>query len=239
MLSKHAFRTAALCTLFAFSSLAAGCSNSNADQKKEAVNLFFESWNRLCEADSLKAHGDMNLLRVDLDFNAAYQSQPAELAFLGKGSVAGQSVDADFYIRDGHTYLNYAGTKSSSLAANLGINEEDGFHMPNPFLELSRSERENLFESVKVEGNEYTFVLKPSEVAKFLDSYGAVDVDKTVLEVEIENKTIRELSIDLKGTYDIDVASTPLTFQADIEIDQVGGTVQIDFPSDLASWPVQ
>ncbi len=80
---------------------------------------------------------------------------------------------------------------------------------------------------------------KPSEVAKFLDSYGAVEVDKTVLEVEIENKTIRELSIDLKGTYDIDVASTPLSFQADIEIDQVGGTVPIDFPSDLASWPVQ
>lgn len=230
-----AYRNILMSSVLACSMLLGGCSGQKADTAK-AADLFFASFNHLCEADTLKGHGTLTAMSSTLPLEFALISSPAqaELLWGESGNPA-----AAFYLRDGSTYLNYMGTKSSSKAVNLGINPDEPLHLPNPFLEIPREDREKLFDSVKVDGNAYSFVINPSEMAKFLDSYGAVKVQNASLDTVIENEMISSLSLKIEGTYSVDTASTPLNLAADLTIDEAGDPIEIVWPDDLSSWPQQ
>lgn len=219
-----------LIPVLSVSFLLGGCGQDS--KLRQASNTFFEAFNHLCEADTLSMDGHADLLGIDADFTFALDSSDQQAALVA--DAKGQPIE--FYIRNGKTYLNYLGTKSSSLAANLGIEKNTPLHLPNPFLELDGGQRAALFDKVQIDGDRYIFTLNRQKLAAFLDDYGAVDVQSASLETSIVNGQFESLRLEIDGTYDIDIASTPLdatlTFD-DILVDQL---VSIDFPSDLNSW---
>lgn len=227
---------ASLAAALAFSFAFAGCS-SNEQSVKDAANLFFESFNHLCEADTLKVSGTLDLIGTQSQISAQMISSPAQLA-LSLGQPNAEPL-IDFYLRDGRTYLNAMGTKTASVAENIGISKDQKLHLPNPFLELSREERAKLFDSVKVKDDVYTFVINNREAEKFLDYYGAAKVNKATLVTTIHDDVINTLSIDIDGTYEIDTASSDLDLKADLVIEQVGGKMTIDFPADLDTYKTE
>lgn len=223
------------CTLsLASLSLLAGCQTNSS--KAAAVDAFFTAYNKLCEASSLKAEGTIDFSGLEADYTAAYTSTPQALAITA--TSAGLPF-ASFYIRDDKTYLNYLGTKSSSIASNIGITEDQEFHLPNPFLELSRSEREDLFESANTKGDLYTFTFNPSKLNPLLDSYGALAIERGTLEAEIVANELRSIDLDLHGRYDIESASADFDLDATMQIVAVGENVTISFPDDLNTWNEQ
>lgn len=233
----HHSRSALLCTCILGGSLTfAGCSKPSTDVRS-AADLFFSSYNHLCEADTLDVSGTVDVAGLSGDYKAQMVAKPAELALQFENDADGLQIA--FYIKDGKTYLNYMGTKSSSVAANIGIEEDTELHLPNPFLEISRSDREKLFDSVKVSNDTYTFTLNRSETEKFLDSYGAVEVNKAILEATIENETLRSMSIEVDGIYSVDKTGSPLSLKASMNVDAADTPVTVEFPDDLTSWPVQ
>lgn len=208
--------------------LMGGCSQS--PSAAQAANAFFEAYNHLCEADALQAGGTLNLQGQSADYTASFTSSPQQLAlslfFTDNNSVG-------FYIKDGKTYLDYFGTRSSSDASKLGISADEPFHLPNPFLELSRQEREDLFSSVTLSEDTYTFTFKNSEMEKFLDNYGAVKVSHASMQATIKEGELTWMSIDVEGVYDIGTQSTDLSLQGDCSIEKIGEPVQVDFPADM------
>lgn len=220
------------CTLSLSSlSLLAGCQSGSS--KAAAVDAFFTAYNKLCEASSLEAEGTIEFSGLEAAYTAAYTSSPQALAI---SATSGGLPFASFYIRDGKTYLNYLGTKSSSIASNIGITEDQEFHLPNPFLELSKSEREALFDSVSVNGDAYTFTFNPSKLNPLLDSYGALAIERGTLEAEIVESELRSIDLDLHGKYDIQSASADFDLDMVMQILAVDENVTISFPDDLDTW---
>lgn len=210
--------------------LFAGCSRDSS--LKKASVTFFEAFNHLCEADTLSLQGQIALLGIDADFSLLLDSPEQQAALTGstnQGHIA-------FYLRDGRTYLDYLGTKSASLASNVGIKSDTPLRLPNPFLELDQTARNKVFDSVKMDGDSYAFVMNRSIVSSFLDSYGAVDVDSATLDTVIHDGQIESLQLDVSGTYDIGSAKAPLDLTLDVDDILIDQTVTIDFPADLDSW---
>ncbi len=226
-------KTRLLCGVLSLSSLGllGGCQNTGS--KAAAVDTFFTAYNRLCEASSLEAEGTIEFSGLETGFSAAYTSKPQAVAI--KATSSGLPL-ASFYIRDGKTYLDYLGTRSSSVAANLGLTDDNEFHLPNPFLELSRQEREALFDSAKVEGDVYTFTFNPSKINTLLDSYGALSIEQGMLEAEIVDGQMRSVDLDLHGVYDIQSASADFDLEAEIKILAMDENVVVAFPDDLSTW---
>lgn len=214
--------------------LLGGCT-SNKDNLETAADTLFSAYNHLCEASSLSAKGSVDAQGIFATYTAAFTSSPQQLAINAKLGQ-GETKPVDFYIKDGKTYLNYMGTKSSSLSQNIGINPEDGFHLTNPFLELDREKRADLFESVEVKENTYTFVVKNSTAEDVLDDLGAADVKKCILKATIEDDQIKNLYFQLDGALDTGSSAMDVALEATAEILSVDQPVDIQFPSDLDSW---
>lgn len=209
-----------------------GCSGS-ADVKT-ASNEFFEAFNHLCEADSLKAEGELDTMGLAGDFSAAFTSDPSGLSFIYTPDGA-QPIS--FYIRDGRTYLDFMGTKSSSEAENIGIAKDQAFHIPNLFLDLSREDREKLFDQVKVDQDTYTFRFNTGELEKMLDGYGAVKVDRGQLKATLVDGQLEAMTIDVEGQFDVGTAQTDLDLYLEANFSDIDQPITIDYPVDLASWP--
>lgn len=221
------------------SSLLGGCSKQpqNRAELEQAANLFFESVNHLFESDAMAFEGEFTMMGSDLPYQAAIITDPAQIS-LSAGWDADNPLIA-FYLKDGKTYLNSMGTKTSSVAENIGLPSNGKLTLTNPFNELSRQDRLALFDAVSVNGNTYTFTVNPNELAKFLDSYGAVTIEKATLTAGIEDTILSDVSIDLKGTYAVDKASTALDFNGSLHVTELGDKVQIVFPDDLASYTTE
>ncbi len=216
-----------------------GCQQNQPDPTlQKASNTFFEAFNHMCEANSLQIQGSAETPTFSAEFTAAFTSQPQELAldiFFTDGH------DIGFYIDDGKTYLNYMGTKSSSEASKIGISSTEEFHLPNPFLQLSREDRAEFFKSVEVhesqidgqEATTYTFTINPTEANKLLDYYGAVKTDKAQLQATICDQEITGMIINFQGVYDLEVSQTNLSLSAQAQVIKMNEKVEVHFPADL------
>ena len=103
-----------------------GCqANSN---HSALTDLFFSSYNHLCEAETLSVNGTIRLSDLSSDLYIAFNQSPVEVAIT---TDLPEDQQIEFYICDGKTYLNFFGTKSQSLAANIGIEDSSDFHLPN------------------------------------------------------------------------------------------------------------
>ncbi len=216
-----------------------GCQSNQPDATlQKASNTFFEAFNHMCEADSLQIQGSADTPTFSAQFTAAFTSKPQELAldiFFTDGH------DIGFYIEDGKTYLNYMGTKSSSEASKIGISSTEDFHLPNPFLHLSREDRAEFFKSVEIhesqiddqEATTYTFIINPTEANKLLDYYGAIKTEKAQLQATICGEEITGMIIEFQGVYDLEISQTNLFLSAQAEVLKMNENVEVKFPADL------
>lgn len=212
--------------------LLTGCQS---DSKKSAyTDLFFSAFNHLCEAETLSVDGTIRLSDLSTNIFGAYTSNPLEVAL--KTSL-GPDQDVAFYIKDGKTYLNYAGTKSQSLAANIGIEDDTNFHIPNPFLDLNRKERDAIFQSITKDDDDfYTYTIAPVMMEKLIDDFGAADIERAVMKTKIVNEQIQSLQLEVEGELEIGTSASPIDLEITLSPIVVDQDVQIDFPDDLSSW---
>lgn len=230
----------AMAVSFAASSLLlSGCSQpaSKQEELERASNLFFESVNHLFENDAVSFDGELSIMGMQVPYTAAIISDPAEIA-LSAGSEQGSPLVA-FYLKEGKTYLDYMGVKTSSVAENIGLPANGKLTLTNPFNELSREDRLALFDAVEIKGDIYTFTINPAELAKTLDSFGAVSIERATLSASIEDANLESLSLDLKGTYDIDTASSSLNFTGSLNVCETGNDVTIVYPDDLDTYTAE
>ncbi len=216
-----------------------GCQSNPPDTTlQKASNTFFEAFNHMCEANSLQIQGSADTPTFSAEFTATFTSKPQELAlniFFTDGH------DIGFYIEDGKTYLDYMGTKSSSEASKIGISSSEDFHLPNPFLQLSREDRAEFFKAVEVhesqidekEATTYTFTINPTEANKLLDYYGAIKTEKAQLQATICEEEITGMIIDFQGVYDLEISQTNLSLSAQAQVIKMNEEVEVHFPADL------
>lgn len=226
------FRFCLSLIILCLSVLTAGCSNQK--EKEEDLSSVFTAVNHLCEADTLAASGTYDITNIGKgDFRLWIDNDSKlEIAF---DTGENPRLEIGFYLRDGKTYLNFLGTKSQSLAANIGIEPDTRLQVYNPFLDLDESQRAELFSSVSRNGNEYTLEINKQKLAAYLDSYGSVGVKKAVVTADIENDEIRNLSIDLQIRTTM-TATMDITAKIDLHVDSMNEPLDIPWPEDLASW---
>lgn len=215
------------CTILCF----AGCSK---DQKTKDTDTFFTALNHLFEAQTLQ-----------LDGNVAYNEAAGTFGFWldqkGRLSLAleiepeGAKTIA-FYIRDGKTYLNYMGTKTQSIVQNIGLKDDSKLSLYNPFLNLNRSERAALFDSISKNGNEYTFVINKTKLQTLLDSYGSLSLDKAEMSTVIEDGELEELTLEITGAINMTGEPTAIALDAQIHTEAMNESITIPYPDDLEQY---
>lgn len=211
----------------------AGCSNDE-KSKTAAVSAFFSAFNKLCEASSFEADGSITLSGLDLDYQIELdQSDDPEVALKVQ---SGGSDLASFYIHDEKTYLDFQGTKSQSVASNIGLNPGEKISILNPFLDLSVSERNALFDSYSVKDDTYTFTINPNKLETFLDNYGSVSISKATLKAVITDSELKSMDLDIQGSMAYNGSSDSMTIQFTMNVDSMNQKLDIVFPDDLDSW---
>lgn len=211
----------------------AGCGQNSS--LKQASSTFFRAFNKVSSADSLDLAGDLGALGIAGDFQWKSNSDPQQAAL----QIDTEEGTYSFYLNEGKTYLDALGTKSSSLAENIGIDADTRLRLPNPFLDMDETERDALFDSVKIEEDTYTFQINPDKLAAFFDSYGAVYVSSASLQCEIVDGEMKTFVFDMQGTYDIDIAQADTPIHIAVDILSADDPVDITFPNDLNTWPAQ
>ena len=210
-----------------------GCqANSN---HSALTDLFFSSYNHLCEAETLSVNGTIRLSDLSSDLYIAFNQSPIEVAIT---TDLPEDQQIEFYICDGKTYLNFFGTKSQSLAANIGIEDSSDFHLPNPFLNLNRKERDAIFESITKEDEEnvYTYTIRPVMMEKLIDDYGAANIERAVIKTKIVNEQFQSINLEVKGGLEIGNSTSPIDLSLSLDPIQVDEPVDIHFPADLTTW---
>lgn len=210
----------------------AGCSQKATQADKDAV---YAAWNQLCEATSLEAEGSYEFNGNKGDFQLWMDDSTdngPQVAFLfGPGG----SDPSAFYLKDLKTYLNFNGTKSQSLASNLGITKDTKLTAYNPLLDLDAQSRDHLFSSVTVDNGSYVFDLDKTGLQDLLDEYGSFQCEKAQITFRLEQDEISEINIDCKGTVDMGV-SVGINVKADIQIIEINQPVTFPWPDDLDSY---
>lgn len=221
----------------------AGCSKAN-DTETAAI-AFFDALHKTMSAQSLVVEGTGEAkagLSGQLDVRVALdQKSDLQLAATTSLSAYGMKLDPflDFYIRDGKTYLNSQGTKSSSTLSALGLDESTKLSAADPFLSLTDTEKAALFKSAAIKGDTYEFQLDPTRMGTLLDSMGGADISEGNVTAVISDGYVTRLSLHIAGTQTMDGKSQDFEFSIDLNADDINKDINIDWPSDLASWPVQ
>lgn len=228
---KLKFQTLALsaaCSALLF----AGCAGQT--DKKAAVDRLFKGIQHLTEAQSMEVQGSVATSEWQTPFVLSYETKP-QLSM----ELTGQLGDApySFYIRDEKTYLDFNGTKSQSLLKNL--TGEDGDNLDgliNPFLDLNSSQRMDLFESVTLEDDVYTYSFNKKGLSKLIDAYQTFEPSKARLEVEFDQEEIKSFALNIEGHVAMDSLSAEITLKIDADIDSLNQPVDIEYPEGMENW---
>ena len=216
------------------------CTACSSGQKPDAQQMqtFYTAFNQMLEAKTLYAKGKVSSANFQTGFSLwiDQEKRPMEIAFATE-PVLGQSVS--FYVKDGKTYLDFLGTKSQSVASNLGITADTTLSFYNPLLDLTDAEKEELFTSATIDGDQYSFQFNTSKLASFLDSYGALTFAKANMYATVKDGKIKSIAFNAAGT--ISMGEAKSTFDGRLQLNEIviNQPVDVSWPSDLASWPVQ
>ncbi|WP_276814623.1 hypothetical protein [Faecalibaculum rodentium] len=234
-----------LCTLMmalVCSLTLAACSQGQGTEKRQASLAFFDALHKTLMAQSMEIEGTADI-STNMSLSGGFhlylnQKQDLELALEVDGSAMGIPVNDvfNFYIRDGKTYLNSMGTKSQSLAENIGLKPGEKLESWDPFLSMTDEQKEKCFKSVSVSGDQYRFEIDPVSLAYYLDSLGSTTVDRADMEATIKDGTLTALKLDLEGVYRIQDQSQPFTAVVDMEAEDINKDVAVPYPADLANW---
>ncbi|WP_297566659.1 hypothetical protein [uncultured Faecalibaculum sp.] len=218
------------------------CSQAGENEKKQAALTFFDALHKTMTAESMEVEGSADIkagTSISGDFHLYLnQKDDLQLAFLVNGSAMGIPVGDlfNFYIRDGRTYLNAMGTKSQSLAENIGLKPGEKLESWDPFLSLTDEEKVNCFKSVSVKGDAYHFVIDAADLAYTLDSMGSTTLSRADMDATIQDGILQGLKLDLEGEYRISDQSQPFTAAITMQARDVDGNVTVPYPADLDSW---
>lgn len=215
------------CTILCF----AGCSK---DQKTKDTDTFFTALNHLFEAQTLQLDGNVAYNEAAGTFGF-WLNQKGRLSLALEIEPEGAKTIA-FYIRDGKTYLNYMGTKTQSIVQNIGLKDDSKLSLYNPFLNLNRSERAALFDSISKNGNEYTFVINKTKLQTLLDSYGSLSLDKAEMSAVIEDGELEELTLEITGAINMTGEPTAIALDAQIHTEAMNESITIPYPDDLEQY---
>lgn len=204
-------------------------------EKVKNAQTFFTAFNHLLEADTLHLQGSWSAQSASqtFDFYLDQQNQLECALFLGSPADNSQ---VDFFIRDGKTYLDYQGTTSQSLAENIGIQKDTRLDVYNPFLDLNDQQRADLFDSITVDEDTYTFQINPGSLSTLLDSYGTAQVRQAVMTAVIEKDELRSLDLQIEGTIAAAGKSDALHIRLQVKTDSINEPVQIPWPDNLSSY---
>lgn len=220
-----------------------GCSQGSGTQ--DAAVTFFDALHKTMSAQSMVLEGEGEAqagLSGKLKVHAVLdQRSDLQAAVTTTLTAYGLTLDPflDFYIRDGHTYLNSQGTKSSSTLKALGLDENTKLSAWDPFLSLTDKEKAALFKSARVDGDTYSFEIDPTKVSTLLDSMGGADISTASVEAVIKDGYVTKLVLDIAGTQTMDDRSQDFKFKIDLKVKGLDQDVQMNWPDDLADWPVQ
>lgn len=202
---------------------------------KQDVQTFFTAFNHLLEANSLEATGNISTGKLRTDFHLWLDQKDQVSLALQAGSG---NVDAiSFYIHDGKTYLDYLGVKSSSKAENIGLKPGSKISIYNPFLDLSDSQRQDMFDKITRKDDDYTFAINKSALAKLLDSYGSCTISKAEMTCTIIGEQLKTLSLSAKGNINMDGNKADLSIDLSLDVLSMNQPVTVPFPDDLNTWP--
>lgn len=164
-----------------------------------------------------------------MDIEGTMASNPFELEMILR-----EDPILAFYIKNGKTYLNDDGVKTSSVASNIGLNVKKATDL-NPFTQLSPSQRSSLFNSVSASGDEYTLEINPNALEQMVDQYGAISLSKGVIKATIVNEAIKKLEVQASGTLNYGI-TLPFNILAKFSFEK---TDSITLPKDLDSYTAE
>jgi hypothetical protein len=214
------------------------CSSKNDSD----VLTFFSAFNQTLQAKSADVKGSIsmkNLTASTIDFDLQFmQEDDLQLALSVDLSSGTNSVEdyLSFYIKDGKTYLNNLGTKSQSLAENIGLGDGMNLSSMNPFLDYTNDELLELFDGASHNGDVYTYTLDATQMSLLLDSMYTVKVSKADMTAVINDGLIESLTLYVAGNQEINEQNANFEIQIDLKVSSLNSVKSIDFPSDLSSY---
>lgn len=231
-MKKILMRLLVLCLAFSL----CGCSSS---KNKEDIQVVFDALNTTLKAKSGSIVGEIEYntkteqkisLKLDLIQNGDMQLK----AIMGLESQGNKIDDyLDFYIKDGKTYLNNMGTKSQSVASNIGIDTTKTLAVYNPFLDFSTNELSALFDSTSKKDNTYTLKLDPQKLATLLDGMGTLKVNKATIVATVEENHLSYLDVLITGNQTFNSSSYDVEIHFVGTVENFNSLDNIDFPDDL------
>lgn len=216
---------------------------SQADNVQDASVTFFDALHKTLSVDSVKIEGKVEAdlgLTTSVDYELWLdQKESLQLAITSQLDVMGVGAGdfIDFYIKDGKTYLDTQGTKSSSTVEKIGLKKDGRLEVWDPFLSLTDKEKAEIFKSAKVNGDEYTFELDPNKLSTYLDEMGGADISEAKLKATINDGYITSLNLDVSGTQNIEDKSQDFKIGLEAKASDFNKSMDIPFPDDLDSWP--
>ncbi|MCF0258408.1 MAG: hypothetical protein HUJ54_00985 [Erysipelotrichaceae bacterium] len=216
------------------------CTACSSGQKPDVKQMqaFYTAFNQMLEAKTLYAKGKVSSGNFQTGFTLwiDQDKRPLEIAF-ATDPVMGKNIA--FYVKDGKTYLDFMGTKSQSVASNLGIDKNTSLSLYNPLQDLTDAEKEELFASAAIDGDQYSFQFNTSKLASFLDSFGALTLSKANMFATVQNGKIKSIAFSAAGT--ISMGDSKSVFDGRLELNEIkiNESVDVSWPADLDSWPVQ
>ena len=234
-MKKILTRILCLCMIFAL----AGCSSS---KNKDDIITVFDALDTTLNAKSGKITGSIDYTtttsqKINYALEIIQDGNLQVKADLGL-EAGGNTLDdyMHFYIKDGKTYLNYMGTKSQSIASNIGIDVTSNLSVYNPFLDLTDTELNSLFESSSKDGNTYTLVLDGEQLTTLLDSMGTLSISTAKVIATLKKDYISDLEIVIKGYQAYDETSYDVDIDITCTLEDYNSLSSIEFPSDLESY---
>lgn len=213
------------------------CSNP----KNEIVLDFFKSLNSTLVSDSGLFEGDITidsdtdshfLFKIYINQNESLQLA-SQIDLEANGNI--QENFLNFYIRNGKTYLNSMGTRSQSLASNIGLGPKDKINIYNPFLDYEDDEIVSFFQSANKKDDTYTLELDKQKLGILLDAMGSVSIKEAKIVAKEKNHSIVSFDLHVKLKQKIkEEFKTDFTIHIDGK--NLNTLKEVPFPNDLDTY---
>lgn len=232
---KKTFKILVCASLCVFLS---ACSKQNDDY----ILTFFDALDKTLQIDSGHIDGKLTIetdspasMNFDLYLDQTDKIQLALNVTGESDSVKNQEI-AQFYIKDGKTYLNYLGTTSQSVAENIGIDSDEKLSVSNPFLSYSDDELKEIFTSSKKNGDTYTFKIDKDKLESFLDAYGSMTIDSANIETTIQDGYFSTFKLTVKGFQTINDEKANIDVTINCTFEEINSLDSITFPDNLDTY---
>lgn len=185
---------------------------------------FFKALTQTLDQDSLRVSGSYGSPLAEQSFVLNYDQTSKEMIY--------QSETETVYILNQTVYTDQNGTTWKEPLENSSW-EKFSLKSFNPFVAVSQSERQQLFDSVTESNGTYTLVFNPAKLSALLDDYGAVSVSKGEMKARIDGTFLKELQFSLEGDLAIGEGSS-FTFSGTLSF---SSPAAFDFPDNLKDYP--